>query len=551
LAAKHKNVDSIAPAVEKVDTESLEAGKPLLSIIEPAGEVRLSFVAQHKKLIVRATGALLLILSFGGLLTGGAYIYAERYKAKIYLGVTVWGEDVGGKSIPEAQKVLTDKIQAYKVTIKAPDQDYVATAEDLGVTYDYEGMITKAFAIGRTDSVFVSNLKRLRLLAGTIDVPFWQKLVKSDQFAVQPVSALAQEKFDQYVVKLSNNIKITAQDSEVKVTAGQVELKPAIYGREVNLELLKSQIRQSIDGFTDEEISVQTTTVKPAIIDTAAQEVMVQAQSVMKRPVVLTYKGVEYRPNQETVSSWITFTKKTGDAKYTLVVDPTKMKGYFDFLGTKINIYPVSRKVRVENGVKQTEVSAGANGTLVDNTQLGRAIAAQLPSQASVTLAIPTYVAPYKTDYERVIIADWDKYIDVNLTTQTMTACERGGVNCVAWGIVSGKNSTPTPVGTWMVMGRNASVNMTDGTYCVDDGNGDDYGRTNGTYCLLRVQWVTWFKGGGYAVHDADNWRQPWMYGNTNFYKLSGSHGCVNAPNGVAKYIYDWAPIGTPVIVHY
>ena len=29
------------------------------------------------------------------------------------------------------------------------------------------------------------------------------------------------------------------------------------------------------------------------------------------------------------------------------------------------------------------------------------------------------------------------------------------------------------------------------------------------------------------------------------------SHGCVNMPVGVAKFLYDWAPIGTEVRVTY
>lgn len=548
MATKHKNVDSIVPTkTEPVVEKSKEAKETLLSIIEPVEKAeKTSFFAKHKKALIRSLGVFLVLVSVCGLVAGAAYGYAERYKAKIYLGVTVWGEDVGGKTILEAQNVLLDKISSYQVTIKGPDQDYVASTEDLGVVYDYEAMVAEAFATGRTDTRFVSNFKRLRLLAGKIDVPQWKKLIKTDELVVQPISALNQEKFDQYLLGIADNINITAQDTQVKVLGGQVEMKPAIYGREVKMEALKSQVKQSIDGFSNNQILVETATVNPAIIDTGAQDVMIQAQSVMKRPVILTYQGTEYRPNQDTVASWITFTKKSGESKYVLVVDPTKMKGYFDYLGTKINIYPVARKVRVENGVKETEVSAGAAGTLVDTAVLGKSIAEKLPSQESVSLNIPTYVAPFKTVYDRVIVADWDKYIDVNLSTQTMTACERGGVNCVAWGVVTGKNSTPTPVGTWMVTGRTASVNMTDGTRC--DSNGY---RVGGTYCLPGVQWVTWFRGGGYAIHDADDWRDPWMYGNTNFYKLGGSHGCVNSPNAVAKFIYYWAPVGTPVIVHY
>jgi len=54
------------------------------------------------------------------------------------------------------------------------------------------------------------------------------------------------------------------------------------------------------------------------------------------------------------------------------------------------------------------------------------------------------------------------------------------------------------------------------------------------------VPWVTYFYR-GYALHGAP-WRSSFGY--------SGSHGCVNLPVSVAKQVYDFAPLGTPVVVH-
>ena len=44
----------------------------------------------------------------------------------------------------------------------------------------------------------------------------------------------------------------------------------------------------------------------------------------------------------------------------------------------------------------------------------------------------------------------------------------------------------------------------------------------------------------GYALHGT-LWR---------FLRPSGSHGCVNLPVSVAKRVYDFAPLGTPVVIH-
>lgn len=543
MVKKVKNVDGIvAPAPATVVPKQTEAKpEPLLSIIEkPVLEVedkikKSPMFKRHHKIIMASCGLLLAIVAIVGVVGGGTYAQQAMYENKVFPGVVVWGQDVGGKSVAEVQQLITDKVKQYQITIKGPDQDYTATAADLGVNYETESMALGAYSRGRASSNMENYLTRARLLATKVSWAPWQRFIRASDLAISPSYTLNEEAFNAYLTKVADNIKINAQDSQVNVQAGQVQLKPAIYGREAKVDDLKKQIKSSIASFSTEQVAVETVSVKPTIIDTAAQEVMVQAQSVMTRPVVLTYGGVEYRPNQDTVASWISFIKNTGDAKYTLVVDPAKMKSYLDFLGTKINIYPVARKVRVENGVKETEITPGSNGTLVDTAALGKTISSLLPVQAAVTVAIPTYAAQFKTEYERVIIADWEKYIDINLSTQTMTACEKGGVNCRAWKVTTGNDGHPTPTGTFLVLGRNANFYMTGGTPGVD-------------YYKVWVDHATWFTAAGHAIHDA-HWRNGSFGGQD--YHWNGSHGCVNSPDEAAIFIYNWAAVGTPVIVHY
>ena len=58
-------------------------------------------------------------------------------------------------------------------------------------------------------------------------------------------------------------------------------------------------------------------------------------------------------------------------------------------------------------------------------------------------------------------------------------------------------------------------------------------------YYLPNVQWILYFHA-GYALHGT--------YWHNNFGHPM-SHGCVNLPNDEALWYYDWAPVGTPVLV--
>lgn len=119
------------------------------------------------------------------------------------------------------------------------------------------------------------------------------------------------------------------------------------------------------------------------------------------------------------------------------------------------------------------------------------------------------------------------KWIGVNVTNQTITAYE--GTTPLKTILVStGLPRTPTVLGTFKILRKYPAVRMTGGT------PGYDY------YDLPNVPYSMFFYQ-GYAIHGT--------YWHSNFGHPM-SHGCVNLPTSEAKWFYEWAPIGTPVVAH-
>ncbi len=488
----------------------------------------------HRKIMAWSTTVI--VLSFITIsLAGAAYADKFIYENKVFPGVTVWGIDAGGKTMSEVQGLITKKINNSVITIKGPDQTYQAKAEDLGIVFNSETMALSAYSKGRTSSYFGNYITRIKLLFNKVSFVNDQIITKSSDLQVQPSYEIDNDAVNTFVQGIVDNINITARDSEVSVSNGVVTLIPAVYGREVVVSKLSADVLSAIKNFGQTQITVATKQVEPAVIDNSAEETILETQKIMNKKILLAYNGKIYSPDKETISSWISYSKKVDETKYTLVIDTAKMVNYFSFLQSEIDIATVNKKIRVENGDKQTVIQEGKSGLAVNTEVLGKNIADKLSIQESVRLEIPTYVVDPKVVYEYVTVANWDKYIDVNISTQTMTAYLKGGEAVGSWKITTGNLYHSTPVGTWLVTGKTAVTRMTGGT------PGVDY------YDLPNVHWVTWFKGGGYSIHEA-YWRTT--FGSMD-YKWNGSHGCVNATYDVAKFIYDWAPVGTPVIVHY
>jgi lipoprotein-anchoring transpeptidase ErfK/SrfK len=113
------------------------------------------------------------------------------------------------------------------------------------------------------------------------------------------------------------------------------------------------------------------------------------------------------------------------------------------------------------------------------------------------------------------------KWIELDLSAQELTAYE-GETEVFSALVSTGIASMPTPLGEHQIYRKIRSQVMS--------GPG---------YYLPNVEWVSYFVK-GYAIHGT--------YWHTNFGHPM-SHGCVNMTNDDAKWIYEWAPLHTKVVV--
>lgn len=114
------------------------------------------------------------------------------------------------------------------------------------------------------------------------------------------------------------------------------------------------------------------------------------------------------------------------------------------------------------------------------------------------------------------------RWIEVSLSKQEMVAWE-GETPVLTSRVSTGVPAHPTVVGTFRIYTHIRSQPMS--------GPG---------YYLPNVPYVMFFHG-AYGLHGT--------YWHNNFGHPM-SHGCVNLPTNIAAWVFDWASIGTPVVIH-
>lgn len=94
--------------------------------------------------------------------------------------------------------------------------------------------------------------------------------------------------------------------------------------------------------------------------------------------------------------------------------------------------------------------------------------------------------------------------------------------------VSTGLPRTPTPVGTFKVLQKNP--------------------RAWSNSAKLWMPYWMHFSGRGHGLHELPEWPNGRKEGENHLGKLA-SHGCIRMGIGTAKMVYDWSPVGTPVVI--
>jgi hypothetical protein len=130
-----------------------------------------------------------------------------------------------------------------------------------------------------------------------------------------------------------------------------------------------------------------------------------------------------------------------------------------------------------------------------------------------------------------------DKRIEIDLERQTMRCLENGTVvldTLTSTGpflrTENGKRIWGTPSGEWIVNRKRPTRHMAGGDLAASDG-----------FDLHGVPWVTYFHWWGVSFHGTF-WH--------NDYGRARSHGCINLPSDLAKWVFRWTMPHAPLSQH-
>ncbi|WP_243156434.1 L,D-transpeptidase/peptidoglycan binding protein [Clostridium sp. C8-1-8] len=424
-----------------------------------------------------------------------------------YFGTEINSVSVSGKTVSEVEKEMPAKVEAYKLELDGIDgKKEQITASDIGLKYNSNGQVKslkdKENPFGWITAVFKS--KDYNVTAG---VSFDKELLK--------------KKLDS-ISFFDGSKVIEPKNASFKYENGSYSIVNEVYGNKINKDVFVNKVSDAIlKGQEKINLKDEDCYVKPQYTSTSQQ--VTEAKKALDKYVAskITYtfgKNTEVLDGS-TISTWLKV-----DDKLQVTLDETKVKQYLNKLSSTYGTVGKTRDFTTTLGNK-IKISGGDYGWAINSAKESQSLIDDIKN-GKVETKEPIY-AQKGASLDGNDIGN--TFVEVDMSKQHLWYYKNGSL-VVEGDVVTGNITAnhSTRVGVYRVKYKERNTSL----------KGEDYN-------VPVSYWMPFDQGIG--LHDA-TWRTTF---GGQYYKTTGSHGCVNMPLALAKTIYENMDVGTPVLCYY
>jgi lipoprotein-anchoring transpeptidase ErfK/SrfK len=437
--------------------------------------------------------------------TGGWAVWF--YSNRVLPNVTVGDIAVGGLTAEDITQKLS-QLPPMQATFVNGAQSTTVPFSTLGVTVNVQATVQAALQARRANPWQMLELWQPQRLP----------LVLSNDWGM--LKAYVQQQYPSLFVDAKN------ATLNYDATAKTFTIAPGTPGKGFDLKKFEQSLPNLALHPGNAQLMVATTTVQPLV----QADGLTSTQTAINQRLGLALRfmlngTIVGQASAADIASWAFFTPDVTKGTASLDFDKAKIQQFIQTtIASKVAVAPVDRKIVIDQqSGSQNVLSEGRAGQEIkDSDVLASAVYDALMHNQPLDQPVTVVNAPLKT----VTLTGYGKWIEVDLSKETATMYI-GDVPVQSFLISSGKAGTPTELGTFHIYYKTPSQTMT--------------GTIAGEYFYLpNVPWVSFFDGGE-AFHGT--------YWHHNFGHPM-SHGCISMTISDAKILYDFAPVGTKVVVH-
>jgi vancomycin resistance protein YoaR len=264
---------------------------------------------------------------------------------RIYHGIEVGDIPVGGKTPAEAREIVGERsAEALKeIRFSGEPGEFAVPAGEIGLDFDVDGTVDKAYAVGREGSV----LKRL----GDRAEAAWSTT------RVSPILDYDREIIRDKIENLAERADSEPQDAYVAVSGSEAEPVESREGFKVDVEATAANVDEALDS-TSGETEIVGAKVEPTVPTSAAREAAEKAKEAMSGPVTLTSADKQWKLSPAEIGQALSFTPEGSELKVGL--DRKQLRENLTDVYKDLTVEPVEAGYKFSgDGISVTKSEAG------------------------------------------------------------------------------------------------------------------------------------------------------------------------------------------------
>ena len=319
--------------------------------------------------------------------------YEYLYMDRIYPGVSVFGTDLGGLTLAEAEIVLQQRFQDYqpvKLTLRYGERTWAVSPQEVGVSLDAKATAISAYVVGREGS----TLKRL-----------WDQGRTLWLGQAAPFTLLIDEGIGTlYLSRLAQDINQSVHNAALVVHDLQVEAVPSQVGREADIAATKQLIYQRIATLKGGTVDLVVHQTPPAIADVSQAEFDVE--QILGSPLILRLPDdgggegseIAYTLDQTVLAEMLTLRQLKRDNGQVILaagLDQDKLMAHLQDLAKQIDRPPRDGRLDFDPATRTlTPIVTSQEGRSLNITETVRLINTQAVTDQRQVLLHVTVTKP-------------------------------------------------------------------------------------------------------------------------------------------------------------
>ena len=398
----------------------------------------LKVLSLRTKWAIGVVSALVLLVVCAGV------VYAANYSGRALPGTSVAGTSVAGMTRDQVVSAVNQRADATNVTLTVEGKTTEASLNEAGISVDADETADAAMKGSTSFPAFVSALFSER--------------------DIEPVVTVSEESIKKLAASANSTLTSEMKDASVIVAQdGQsFTVTPAQMGNGVSAEDVAAAVKQPGATLTSVTKDVSVHQMEPSITTENAQAAAEKANALLETNIEISDGIDTFSAERSDKVQWVEFLTKDDGSLDTPSISTVKVADWVNALAATTDVKPQNRVDNVDSsGNVLTVAREGKKGLKTNNTeQVTKDIIAAMTAGApyeglfhydDVEPGSETKQVAEGTENLVYQAAEGEKWVDISLADNSVTAYVGGKVAGGPYYMVPGAPDTPTVTGTFHV----------------------------------------------------------------------------------------------------